>query len=212
MQPDCADLPYFLRAYFAFKMGLPFGYSKCTRGGGGKAAEVPAVVEHPERGTSARNAGAERPPAVTFLFGVFGRCGRADHRRPSFSRPPGLVPGFGYYLRTTVANGVHSGSGRTAADDDNTDYYPVPLKQETLRPGTIYADPYGHVLVLVSASRRRTTRRAFSSPSMGSPTARSRASASGAAISCSHRTRRSAARASSASARSSPRRTAACGG
>ena len=36
-QPDCADLPYFLRAYFAFKMGLPFGYSKCSRGGGGEA-------------------------------------------------------------------------------------------------------------------------------------------------------------------------------
>ena len=58
------------------------------------------------------------------------------------------MPGFGYYLRTIVANGVHSGSGRTAAADDDTDYYPVPLKQETLRPGTVYADPYGHVLVI----------------------------------------------------------------
>ncbi|MCJ7599842.1 MAG: hypothetical protein MUO41_14700, partial [Methyloceanibacter sp.] len=37
VQPDCADVPYFLRAYFAFKMGLPFGYSKCTRGDGGQA-------------------------------------------------------------------------------------------------------------------------------------------------------------------------------
>jgi hypothetical protein len=51
-------------------------------------------------------------------------------------------------VRTTLANAVHSGNGRTAAGDDNTDYYPVPLTQETLRPGTIYADPYGHVLVL----------------------------------------------------------------
>ncbi len=31
IRPDCADLPYFLRGYFAFKMGLPFGYAKCTR-------------------------------------------------------------------------------------------------------------------------------------------------------------------------------------
>ncbi len=36
IRPDCADLPYFLRAYFAFKMGLPFGYAKCSRGGGGQ--------------------------------------------------------------------------------------------------------------------------------------------------------------------------------
>jgi hypothetical protein len=41
IQPDCADVPYFLRAYFAFKMGLPFGYSKCTRGDGGQAPRCP---------------------------------------------------------------------------------------------------------------------------------------------------------------------------
>ena len=35
-RPDCADAVYFLRAYFAFKMGLPFGYSNCSRGDNGK--------------------------------------------------------------------------------------------------------------------------------------------------------------------------------
>lgn len=30
--PDCGDLPYFLRAYFSFKLGLPFAYQRCTRG------------------------------------------------------------------------------------------------------------------------------------------------------------------------------------
>ena len=48
LHPDCADMPYFLRAYFAFKMGLPFGYSKCSRGGGGQGAEVLPVVQHSE--------------------------------------------------------------------------------------------------------------------------------------------------------------------
>ena len=32
LEPDCADAPYFLRAYFAWKMGLPFGFRLCTRG------------------------------------------------------------------------------------------------------------------------------------------------------------------------------------
>jgi hypothetical protein len=64
-------------------------------------------------------------------------------------RPPGLAASFGHYLGTTIADGVHSGSGRTRATDDNTDYYPVPLTQDALRPGTVYADPYGHLLVLV---------------------------------------------------------------
>jgi hypothetical protein len=38
---------------------------------------------------------------------------------------------------------------RVSATDDNTDFYTVPLTEEALRPGTVYADPYGHVLMLV---------------------------------------------------------------
>jgi hypothetical protein len=60
----------------------------------------------------------------------------------------GLVGSFGEFIQQ-VADGVHSGSARTVLADNNTDYYPVPLKQETLRPGTVYADPYGHVLMIV---------------------------------------------------------------
>jgi hypothetical protein len=113
-RPDCADLPYFLRAYFAFKMGLPFGYSKCSRGGGGQAPTCPA------------------------WFNIH-----------SGAKQSGLAASFGHYLQSTVADTVHSGSARTRLSDNNTDYYPVSLKQQTLRPGTVYADPYGHVLVLV---------------------------------------------------------------
>jgi len=111
IRPDCADFPYFLRAYFAFKLGLPFGYSNCSRGGGGKAPQ----------------------------------CFRwASNQTTSRSN----VRSFGSLLRT-VADTVHSGTGRTALNDNNTDYYPVSLTRETLRPGTVYADPYGHTLVLV---------------------------------------------------------------
>lgn len=150
MQPDCADLPYFLRAYFAFKMGLPFGYSKCSRGGGGKAPKCPQWfnIQKEEPPPSASQQKDAQLGTGSF-FGVFGKADAQTLPDRQSLRPQGLVPGFGYYIRTTVANAVHSGSGRTAANDDNTDYYPVPLKAETLRPGTIYADPYGHVLVLV---------------------------------------------------------------
>jgi hypothetical protein len=150
IRPDCADVPYFLRAYFAFKMGLPFGYSKCTRGGAGQ----------PPRCTQWWNIQNEEPPPVPpgqqtaqagpgGMFGFFDVPPASPPALNLPAKPQGLVPGFGYYLRTTLANAVHSGNGRTAAGDDNNDYYPVSLKQETLRPGTIYADPYGHLLVLV---------------------------------------------------------------
>jgi hypothetical protein len=135
LRPDCADLPYFLRAYFAFKMGLPFGYSICSRGGGGAAprctswTSILSVAETRATPEAENAAGASAPAAPP-------------------ARRPGLAASFARYL-PNLANGVHSGSGRTMASDNNTDYYPVALKQETLRPGTTYHDPYGHVLMIV---------------------------------------------------------------
>jgi hypothetical protein len=115
ISPDCADLPYFLRAYFAYKMGLPFGYSKCSRGGGGS------------------------PPKC---YGWF------TNQNPDAAPRPGQAVSFGDYLRV-VGDAVQSGAVRVAATDDRTDFYTVPLQQQTLRPGTVYADPYGHVMMLV---------------------------------------------------------------
>jgi len=145
IRPDCADLPYFLRAYFAFKMGLPFGYSICSRGGAGQPPKCFAwrSIQTPEEARSL-------PPgpriASATPLEMLGQPGANPVSAPA--KQLGLAASFGQYLRSTVANAVHSGTGRTLASDENTDYYPVPLKQETLRPGTVYADPYGHVLVL----------------------------------------------------------------
>jgi hypothetical protein len=138
IRPDCADLPYFLRAYFAFKMGLPFGYSKCTRGGGG-AGPTCHDWWNIQREEVSRSVDVPRNPLQPAAYPAVASVPR---------RPGGLVPGFGFYVRQIVADAVHSGSGRTRLNDDNTDYYPVPLTQDTLRPGTVYADPYGHILVL----------------------------------------------------------------
>jgi hypothetical protein len=156
LHPDCADFAYFLRAYFAYKMGLPFGYSNCSRSG--KCYQW-YNIEHPEETRPPPppeqiTASADSTPAATptLLQQMLGEQ-RADappaHTPASASPPKRLgTPSFSEYLRI-VGDVVHSGSVRTSATDDNTDFYFVPLTQETLRPGTVYADPYGHVMMVV---------------------------------------------------------------
>jgi hypothetical protein len=148
IRPDCADLPYFLRAYFAWKMGLPYGYSKCSRGDG----DAPRCFQW----LNVLNPEAPRAeaPAVTRTAAVdmFGRPVAAPPSAPAPVAPPsarsvGLLQAFARYI-PILADGVHSGSARTALNDNNTDYYPVPLTEDTLRPGTVYADPYGHILMI----------------------------------------------------------------
>ena len=110
--PDCADFPYFLRSYFAWKNGLPFSYRLCNRGS------------------------ATRPPT----------CEAAVIATDFVGRP---VPAATFRtVSVRLMNAVQSGNGRTGLASQETDFYPVPLRRETLWPGTIYADPYGHVLVI----------------------------------------------------------------
>lgn len=114
LEPDCADLPYSLRAYFAWKLALPYGFRKCNRGQ------------------------SNSPPT----------CESIPQTNVSMSKGPDPVRAFDRFVNGDVRNVVHSGCGRVGADDDATDYYPVPLTREALRPGTLYADPYGHLLVV----------------------------------------------------------------
>jgi len=114
MEPDCADNPYFLRAYFAWKLGLPFGYHICDRGWVGRSPRTGQWV--------------------------------TNETSSSKSDP---VQAFNSFVRNMM-NGVHSGSARTALEDEKSDYYPVALERGSLRPGTVFADPYGHTFILVS--------------------------------------------------------------
>ena len=112
-KPDCADLSYFLRAYFAWKLGLPVSYRACGRGS------------------------ATSPP----------RCDQAQIVR-TFVGTAASAGAFRQVSRRLMDR-VTSGSGRTALADDATDFYPVPLARAALWPGTVYADPFGHTLVIV---------------------------------------------------------------
>ncbi len=114
MEPDCADNPFFLRAYFAWKLGLPFGYHISDRGWLGRSPRTGQWI--------------------------------TNESSSSKSNP---VLAFNSFVRR-IMDGVHSGTARTALDDENSDYYPVSLQREALRPGTVFADPYGHTLILVS--------------------------------------------------------------
>ena len=116
LEPDCADLPFFLRAYFAWKLGLPFGYSECSRGGG---ATAPRCV--------AWHTNLEPPP----------------------DGAAGDVEAFRRFLTRDVGWTVHSGSARTLLADDRTDLYPTRIAPDAITPGAVYADPYGHTLLVV---------------------------------------------------------------
>src|ERR1700735_2863084 len=102
LRPDCADFVYFLRAYFAFKMGLPFGYSNCSRGFGGKPPKCYQWfdVEHPEvtrpppppEQQEAAATPAPAPSPTPKLLGLFGGSSEDTPAAPAAAAAPAPKP------------------------------------------------------------------------------------------------------------------------
>jgi len=113
---DCADLPYVLRAYFAYKNRLPFSFTSAISGERYSSGNLPLARQ-------------------SFL----------DY---------GSLSG----LMTGVASQVHSGFYRTSPSVEATDLYPVDINRETIRPGAVYYDPNGHVLVVYAVQDDGTVR------------------------------------------------------
>ena len=145
IRPDCADLPYFLRAYFAFKMGLPFGYSKCTRGGGGEPPKCPQWWNISERGTSPGP--AEQETASAGRLRDIRRANRASGGETSAEHRRARAGGSDIIWGSTVANGVQLETGQHRPATKHR-LLSRGAERGDAAPGTIDADPYGHVLVL----------------------------------------------------------------
>ncbi len=108
---DCADLPYVLRGYYAFKRRLPFGFVSAVR--------------------------AHRARDIRYALDVYPTHWQSWN---NFPRPRDVFHG--------AVDLAHSGMYRTPAEVEGGDFYPVRVTPATLRPGAIYYDPNGHVLVV----------------------------------------------------------------
>lgn len=140
--PDCADTPYFLRAYWSYKRGLPFGFRKCSRGRGKPPScfDLRTNVDPPDTRESWID---PNPPVVA----VADPLAPEPEPHPN-AKVPTTNEKIEYFFKRSIGWGVHTGNGRCAYGDSQSDLYPIRLDRRGLRPGIVYADPYGHILVL----------------------------------------------------------------
>ncbi len=115
---DCGDVPYTLRAYFAFRSGLPFIRARDTVGAG-------------------------RDRRYRWRVRPWGERHLSD-----FSTPRQVF--------SALASDVDSGFFRMGPDVVRSDTYPVQVNRQSVRPGSMYYNPNGHVLVVWRVDRDGT--------------------------------------------------------
>lgn len=122
---DCAKLPYLLRGYFAWKNGLPFGY-----------------VDGVESVT---------PGSPDLRYSINGnyvtdRTTIVQHQAGEFISGTSVLATMQGTVNTAMFR-IHP--YRDGADKGlASDFYPVRLDRQDVRPGTMIYDPDGHVVVV----------------------------------------------------------------
>ena len=83
--PDCADLPYYLRAYFAWKLGLPFALRDCDRGKSDRPPKCGPILHNEQADENIRGNGRARTlsqlPARPGQPGSLGQRAHGARRR-----------------------------------------------------------------------------------------------------------------------------------
>lgn len=123
---DCADLAYVLRAYFAWKNGLPFSYASVV---------TPLGYSRDFR---------------------YSRLGNAVYTRTDIVTPaPGAYPNIRNVL-SNMLNAISTAMYRTppvVSRGQLPDFYPVKLAPGSVRPGTVIYDPNGHAAIIYEVDK-----------------------------------------------------------
>jgi len=133
---DCADFPYFLRAYYAWRNQLPFGFVNSISPIQGEGDIIKDIRYSPYGNT------------VRSRYQVLVKKGSSGVHYPNaveiFNR---VLPGV-----------ISSGSFRVSysgMDHDKlfSDFYPVKINRDGVRPGSVIYDPNGHVVTVYKVTR-----------------------------------------------------------
>lgn len=113
---DCADMAYVLRAYYAWKNGLPFSYQNAMRTADGKREDL--------RYSTGGNAVAGRRQILNYVTDA-----------------PAFIARIGGEVSTAMFR-THPENGGGRSHDD---FYPVEISRDAVRPGALAYDIFGHV-------------------------------------------------------------------
>jgi hypothetical protein len=128
---DCADLPYYLRAYFAWKSGLPFSQATGFVANPAGPEDFNKDIRYSTNGNTVKY----RKDILT--------------KRNTLRRP--VYPDAVSFLNTDLINTVSTAAYRMIGDNPGTsysDFYPARLDRTGIRPGTVIYDPNGHVAIV----------------------------------------------------------------
>lgn len=164
---DCADLPYFLRAYYAWKNQLPFTYVNSVTSNDRFKRDWNPFNDDEEGETEYeyKRVYVDRPwwqggprwetQAIPKKKGAdirYSKEGNTPNGRKRIAPATSETGKVNFVSQTDdMQNSVSSATFRFAPDmraDVDTDFYPIDITPEAVRPGAVVYSPMGHVSIV----------------------------------------------------------------
>lgn len=147
---DCADFPYYLRSYFAYKNGLPMTFTTSVEINPLNPEDAAKVAKRRQdilekEGEEAALKYDQR--LLDARYSVDGNTPTAKFNYPSSSS---TVRDFGV-VGPKIMDQISSAMLRTLKTRDGlpeTDFYSPKMRKGSIRPGTVLYNPSGHVAVV----------------------------------------------------------------
>lgn len=132
-ESDCADFPYYLRSYFAWKNGLPMSLESI-------------VTARPVPGNKGDLRYTTYGNIVLARYDVLSTASVFNDEWLTSHYPSGVQ-----FLNDGLKKITWSAAYRMMGLEDGdlfTDYYPAKISRDGIRPGTVIYDPNGHVTII----------------------------------------------------------------
>jgi hypothetical protein len=152
---DCADLPYYLRAYFSFKKGLPFNYvSSVAPNPLTRSQQFEADLEIRRINENVSLSPAEKDSQIAAIQKKRGdlRYSRNGNHPTSRRQEPLDSSQKTFFsiierLRNTVSTATFR-TNRVSQNQIVPDFYSPVISPETIVPGTVLYKPTGHAAIV----------------------------------------------------------------
>lgn len=148
---DCADFPYVVRAYFAYKRGLPFTFVSNIKQVPYTDAQLEQFAKERAKAVEAKGEAGGKSFDRKLADERYSANGNLPSARLSIPDAAGRTADFGR-IRLIINDAVSSGTFRMLNGDPDRgnfgDFYSPQISPQTIRPGTPVYGTKGHVAIV----------------------------------------------------------------
>lgn len=152
---DCADFPYYLRSYYAYKNGLPMSFTTSIEINPLSQSDLEKVAQRRQQILEEKGLDAALKYDKRLTDARYSLDGNRPKSKLNIPNTSGVERDFGL-VGPKIMDQVSSGTLRMFSSQPGfpeSDFYSPRVSKKSIRPGTVLYNPSGHVAIVYEVTK-----------------------------------------------------------